>query len=95
MKIDTKYLEQSYKVIPISVPMDFSETALETALIELNYEFGAKYILHVGKWCLRDIINLTRGLHVFSIYIEIENDLIDEWYLVDKKNRAILYSPGV
>jgi hypothetical protein len=74
--------------------MDFSQCGLEQALIELKFKMGAEYILHVGRDLLRDIINLTGGLQVFNIRLEIQDDLRDGWYVVDEENKSIVYSPG-
>ena len=92
--INSMYYDGSYKILPLSVNMDFAQVSLEQALIELKFQLGSKYILHVGRDCLRDIINITGGLQVFNIELNIQDNLRDDWYVVDNANKTIVYSPG-
>ena len=92
--IQSKYYVEAYKILPLRVNADLTQCSLEQALLELKFKLGSKYILHVGREAIREIINLTGGLQVFNILLEIDEDLEEDWYLVDTENKIIIYSPG-
>lgn len=92
--IQKKYLDSLCKIEPTPLAMDFSEIALEQALIQLKFDLSeqVEYILHIGRDYIDDILKLKHGYNIFNIKVEIQEDLKEEWYLV--KNKTIVYSPG-
>lgn len=98
--IKKEYFEGLYKIEPVPVAMDFSEAALEQALIQLKFDLNenAEYILYLGRDNIRSILKLNNGYNTFNIKVEIQEDLTDGWYLVKNKSPVavgIVYSPGV
>lgn len=94
--IDKKYLERGFTLYPLVVWMDFSECALEQALVQLKFKLDddTKYTLVIGRECISDILSFKNGFNIFNINIALQDDLEDEWYLVNEKSKIIIYSVG-
>ncbi len=94
--IAEKYFDLLYQISPLYIAMDLSDVSLEQALIQhkFNLEGGAKYSLIVGRDNISEIVSVTSGLKIFNIFIEIQEELRDEWYLVNEDTKLIVYSPG-
>lgn len=99
MKLNEKYsnkIKTHYTVEKLYIDMDFSEGALEEALIRLNFKLGeySEYVLYLGRENLREILKMSQGYNLFNISVELQEDLRDEWYLVDEVSKTIIYSEG-
>lgn len=94
--IAKKYLDMLYTIKPICVAMDLSEHALEQSLVQHNFQLKQdfKYTLVLGRELISEIIKLNAGYNLFHIEIELQDGLIEEWYLVCEETKTIIYSPG-
>ncbi len=95
--INKDYLDMSYTIKPLNTAMDFSECALQEALIIHDFKINKKvgYILYLGKYNISELLTFNAGYNLFNIKIELQEDLNDEWYLVCEETKTIVYSPGV
>lgn len=92
--IKKEFFEGSYYMEPLLCPADFTETSLEQALIQLKFDLNenASYKLYLGRNYIDEILRFKNGFKIFNIGLELQDDLIDEWYVV--KDKKIVYSPG-
>jgi hypothetical protein len=94
--INKKYFDKLYSIKPLTIAADLSECSLEQALIQQKFklEDESKYTLLVGRHLLSEIMLIKSGYNLFRISIELQEDLVDEWYLVNELTKTIIYSPG-
>lgn len=94
--IAKKYFDLLYTILPLYVAMDLSEHSLEQALVQHKFklEEDQEYLLVLGRELISEIISLRSGYNLFKITVELQEDLIDDWYLVCDKTKTIIYSPG-
>lgn len=95
--IAKKYFDELYTITPLTTAADLSEYALEQAIIQHKFKIEdfSTYILYLGRDLIGELIKLKSGYNLFKIEVVLQESLKDEWYLVNEKNKLIIYSPGV
>lgn len=89
-----KFLSNRYTIKPLCVSADLSDAAVEQALIDLGCDLKNEktYELVVHKSQL--VFSLHIGSILRIIFTLVDDIPKDSWYLVDKKDKVIVYSPG-
>lgn len=94
--IDEKYFIKLYTILPLSCAADLGECWLEQALLQHQFKLGVghKYILYIGRELVSELLKIKAGYNLFDISVEIQDNLKDEWYIVNENTKTIVYSPG-
>jgi len=87
-----KFFEEKYSFSPLSYAADVSQCAVAQALSQLNIDLDNEYVLFVNNNELSGLFAVCAGVKLTA---KIDTTLKNiSFYVVDPKNKQIIYSPG-